>query len=165
MELNRLQKEQISYIHLPDPDNAEESIYLPSYVISETQAYVICDGHLELAVISPTFKPNVFELVSFSNPIFYVGSDEQAVFYDLTTMGFIDFAKKYMHTTFHEKCRRNLIEARWRKQLTVNEVAELLQMPIHDYLRIEYGTSIPSVDAAYSLANLLGTSIEGLFFP
>ncbi|ARU61291.1 hypothetical protein CBW65_10010 [Tumebacillus avium] len=165
MENRRLPKEQISYIRLPDADDLQNDIMLPAFVISATQAFAICDNQLELCVISPTRQSNVYERVALADPMFYVGNDEQVVFYDLTSMTFAEFAKKYMHMTLHEKCRHHLIEARWKHQLTVEEVAGRTGITVHDYLQIEHGLQSPSVDVAHSLSRLLGSSIEQLFFP
>lgn len=111
---NRMSKEQISYIRLPDADDSQNFFMFPAYVISETQAFAICDNQLELCVISRSDRPNVYERVAVADPLFYVGNDEQTVFYDLTKMTFDAFAQKYMHTKLHEKSRHHLIEARWK---------------------------------------------------
>lgn len=62
------------------------------------------------------------------------------------------------------KIRNNLKDARESKRYSVEEMAERLQISESYYYKIEQGTRNPTLGLAQQIADILGESVERLFF-
>jgi hypothetical protein len=73
---------------------------VPGCLVSPNTALAIFDSHLEVHLVEATDDPNEYDLRYASNPMFYVGDDLPAIFYDIRHLTFAEFAGKYTHSDF-----------------------------------------------------------------